>query len=135
MIVTEENFLLFAAKHYSNVNCSSVQEFEEDLQRFKYLKKLFYTYRNRDVLRERLILNHIVILYNIFEPYRCTEMLVLKLEDYLKELLPFLDVMGYTRSPINIREKDYFINVDKIQRDEFIEKELKRTLRWQEPAY
>ena len=133
MIVTEDNFILFAAKYYDNKNCCSVDEFEEDLQRFKYLRKLFYNYRNKAILRERLILNHIVILYNIFEPVRCTEMLSLKLLDYLEELLPFLDILGYTpRTMMELKEKDFFINTNIINRDEIIVSTLKKLFKNQD---
>lgn len=64
--LTESNFLLYAMHHYDNTQCHSVQEFEEDLKRFLYLKKLFSRYKNNGELRERLILNHIIVLYNLF---------------------------------------------------------------------
>jgi hypothetical protein len=65
-IITEENFLLHAMHHYDNPQCTSLVEFEEDLKRFLYLKKLFYRYKTNNELRERLILNHIIVLYNVF---------------------------------------------------------------------
>jgi hypothetical protein len=65
-IITEENFLLHAMHHYDNPQCTSLVEFEEDLKRFLYLKKLFYRYKTNSDLKERLILNHIIVLYNVF---------------------------------------------------------------------
>jgi hypothetical protein len=65
-IITEENFLLHAMHHYDNPQCTSLVEFEEDLKRFLYLKKLFYRYKTNNDLKERLILNHIIVLYNVF---------------------------------------------------------------------
>lgn len=66
MVLTDDNFLLYAMHHYDNPQCHSIQEFEEDLKRFLYVKKLFSRYKSSGELRERLILNHIIVLYNIF---------------------------------------------------------------------
>jgi hypothetical protein len=87
--VNENNFLLFAAKHYDNPQCHNTEEFYDDLKRFKYIKRLFIKYLEYDELRERLILNHITILYNVFND-ATTEMLFLKLEGYHELLKPFL---------------------------------------------
>jgi hypothetical protein len=90
MKLTESNFLLYAMHHYDNPQCSSVDEFEEDLKRFLYLKKLFSRYKNNGELRERLILNHIIVLYNVFNE-AATDMLFLKLEkEYEPQLVTFL---------------------------------------------
>lgn len=75
--------------HYDNIQCHSIEEFEEDLRKFLYLKKLFSRYKNNGELRERLILNHIIVLYNIFGD-AATEMLFLKLKEYPSELVTFL---------------------------------------------
>jgi hypothetical protein len=78
--LNESNFLLYAMHHYDNPQCNSVQEFEEDLKKFLYLKKLLSRYKNNGELRERLILNHIIVLYNIFgEP--ATRMLFYKIDE------------------------------------------------------
>ena len=61
----ESNFLLYAAKHYDNPQCFDTVEFYEDLNRFKYLKRLFNKYRDGGELKERLILNHVMVLYNL----------------------------------------------------------------------
>ena len=64
--LTNDNFVLFAMNHYDNPQCHTTQEFEEDMKRFLYLKKLFSRYKASGELRERLILNHIIVLYNLF---------------------------------------------------------------------
>jgi hypothetical protein len=64
--LNEENFLLYAANNYKNPNCTDAEEFYDDLNRFKYIKRLLGRYYNDDNLQERLILNHIVILANVF---------------------------------------------------------------------
>lgn len=93
--LTEKNFLLFAAKFYEDPNCSDVLEFRQDLNRIKYVKRLFRRYEETGDLKERLILNHLVILYNVFDAQALTRMLVLKLSEYLHLLKPFLIVLGY----------------------------------------
>lgn len=90
MVLTDSNFLVYAMHHYDNIQCHSIDEFEEDLRRFLYLKKLFSRYKNSGELKERLILNHIIVLYNIFGD-ATTDMLFFKLEkEYKSELVTFL---------------------------------------------
>jgi hypothetical protein len=90
MKLNEDNFLIYAMHHYDNPQCHSIEEFEEDLRRFLYLKKLFSRYKNNSELRERLILNHIIVLYNIFGE-ATTDMLFFKLEkEYESSLATFL---------------------------------------------
>ena len=66
MKLNNDNFLMYAMHHYDNPQCNTVSEFEEDLKRFYYIKKLFSRYRADGVVRERLVLNHIIVLYNLF---------------------------------------------------------------------
>lgn len=101
--VNENNFLLFAAKHYDNPQCHSTEEFYNDLKLFKYIKRLFIKYHEYGELRERLILNHITILYNIFGA-ATTEMLFFKLEGYHSLLKPFLILLR--RMPDKISYND-----------------------------
>jgi len=91
----ESNFFLFAAKHYDNPGCYNTIEFYDDLNRFKYLKRLFSRYEETGELKERLILNHIIILYNIFGVDPTTRMLFLKLKGYHHFLKPFLILLNY----------------------------------------
>lgn len=92
--LTEDTFLLYAAKHYDNPNCHDVVEFYDDLKRFKYLKKLFQRYKATGELKERLILNHIIVLNNIFGTPACSNMLMLKLHEYSNEVKPFLVMLN-----------------------------------------
>lgn len=85
----DNNFVLFAAKHYDNPQCYDTEEFYDDLKRFKYLKRLFGKYEETGELRERLILNHLIILYNVFGDIT-TKMLFYKLDGYYSYLIPFL---------------------------------------------
>lgn len=65
-ILNEDNFTLYAAKCYDNPQCTEINEFYDDLNRFKYLKRLFKRYAEHDDLQYRLILNHLIVLYNVF---------------------------------------------------------------------
>ena len=95
--LNESNFLLYAAAHYENVHCYDTEEFYEDLNRFKYLKRLFSRHYMRDDLKERLILNHLITLYNVFEFRANTRMLFFKTEEkhwpILKTFLIFLNYL------------------------------------------
>lgn len=91
----ETNFLLFAAKHYDNPHCYDTLEFYDDLNRFKYIKRLFNRYEEVGELKERLIINHLTVLYNVFGAEPATRMLFLKLRGYYHYLKPFLVLMGY----------------------------------------
>jgi hypothetical protein len=91
----ESNFLLYAAKHYDNPSCFDTIEFYEDLNRFKYIKRLFSRYEETGELKERLILNHIIILYNLFGTVAATRMLFLKLKGHYHLLKPFLVFLEY----------------------------------------
>jgi len=104
MILSEETFLLYAAKFYDNPQCTSMEEFEEDLKRFQYLKRLFNRYENTGELRERLILNHIIILYNCFA-LKTTDMLFFKLKGQEMFLMPFLVKLNYVAENISYENK------------------------------
>ena len=64
--LTNENFLLYCMQHYDNPQCQTLKEFEDDLNRIQYLQKLLIRYTEVDELRERLILNHLIVLINLF---------------------------------------------------------------------
>jgi len=94
--LTSENFLLYAVKAYDKPNCI-MSEFKEDMKRFNYLKRLFRRYRKMNDLRERLVINHLVVVYNVFGVDVATRMLFYKIskDDYsaLKTYLLFLNYM------------------------------------------
>ena len=123
----DSNFILFAAKFYDNPNMMDVLEFEEDVNRIKYIKRLFSKYKSGKKLRERLILNHIIILYNVFEARACTRMLCYRLYEYLDYLKPFLVYLNYWPEridPIGIN-KEVILDSD-INMDENIIKVLRK---------
>lgn len=95
-ILDEDNFVLFAAKSYDNPQCTEIGEFHDDLNRFKYLKRLLKRYVEHDDLQYRLILNHIIVIYNVFSIPAANKMIKYKMED---DLLPavktFLVYLNY----------------------------------------
>ena len=94
--LNEENFLLYAAHNYKNPNCVDVEEFYDDLNRFKYIKRLLGRYYNDDDLQERLIINHIVILYNVFGIEAATKMIWYKVDQkYWPVVRPILLYLNY----------------------------------------
>lgn len=94
--LNNDNVTIYAVKAYDRPNCI-MSEFKDDMKRFNYLKRLFKRYRKFDELRERLVLNHLVVLYNVFGPEAATRLLFYKMskDDYssLKTYLVFLSVM------------------------------------------
>ncbi len=92
--LTESNVTLYAARCYDNPSCFDTEEFVGDLNRFKYLKRLFNRYEETGDLKERLILNHIIILHNVFGIPATTRMLFLKMREQAHLVKPFLVLMG-----------------------------------------
>lgn len=94
--LTNDNIMIFAMKAYDKPNCI-MSEFKEDMKRFNYLKRLFKRYRKLGELREQLVLNHLVVLYNVFGPEVATRLLFFQMskDDYsaLKTYLLFLSCM------------------------------------------
>ena len=123
----EYNFLLYAAKHYDNPQCYDTVEFYDDLKRIKYIKRLINRYVEEGDLKERLILNHIIVLNNVFGPEATVKMLFLKckgLEPQLKSFLTFLNVLPEKIQNIGFECKT--INTNEINQDEKILEELRK---------
>jgi len=122
MILTEKNFLLYAAKYYDTKRSSSEEEFAEDLKRFQYLKRLFKRYHESEDLRVRLILNHLIILYNCFGP-EATNMLFMKLDEYHNYLKPFVVFLSFM--PDKVEYEGTVIMSSDISLDQNIVEELR----------
>jgi hypothetical protein len=118
--LSEDTFLLYAIKMYDNPSCQGINEFYEDLNRIKYIKRLFNKYETKKALKERLLLNHIVIMNNVFGVEGCARILFFKIEpkyhSYLKTFLDFLKIL-----PKRIPE----VKIDQIPTDHRITKILK----------
>ena len=94
--LNNDNIMMYAMKAYDKPDCIMC-EFKDDMKRFNYLKRLFRRYRKVDELREQLVLNHLVVLYNVFGPEVTSRMLFFKMskDDYsaLKTYVLFLSIM------------------------------------------
>jgi hypothetical protein len=94
--LNEDNFMMYAMKCYESPNCV-MSEFEGDIKRTKYLKRLFRRYKVTKTLKERLILNHIILLNNVFGPEVTSRILFYRIDerdyDILKTFLLYLGIM------------------------------------------
>lgn len=96
--LNDKNFTLFAAHHYDNPQCVDTDEFYDDLNRFKYLKRLLGRYEQSGDLQERLILNHLIVLHNIFGIPAAKKMLEFKIDQkHWPVVKPFLVYLNYVR--------------------------------------
>ena len=88
---------MFAIKHYDNPQCEGEKEFHDDMKRFKYIKRLLRKHKDTNVLKERLLLNHIIVLHNLFGSEACVTLLLFKIQrEYwstLKSFLLFLNII------------------------------------------
>ena len=95
--LNEGNFLMYSMKEYNNIQCVDIEEYYDDLKKIKYIKRLFNIYLNDGQLKERLILNHLIVFYNVFPIHAGTRILFYKIEEQfwpmLKTFLIFLERM------------------------------------------
>jgi len=102
--LTQGNYMMFALLHYDNPHCKDIQEFFEDIKRVHYIRRLFKRYNEDDVLKERLIINHLVTFYNVFENSAATRILFYRVEDKYHTVL-----------------KTFLVYLNRIPIDEYIE--------------
>ena len=95
--ITKDNWLLYAQHHYDNPTLQKEQEFYDDIKRFKYLKRLFRKYKATKNIKIRLVLNHVIVLANVFGVEAACILLLYKVEKiywpYLKSVLVYLDYL------------------------------------------
>jgi hypothetical protein len=108
--LNEETFMLYAIKNYYNPKCIDVEEFYEDLNRFKYVKRLVNRYLDGGKLSERLILNHLIVIFNAFDIKASLKLLEYKLDDrHWSVIKPFLVFLRHIKNDqytgINMDEK------------------------------
>ena len=108
--LNEDNYLLFAIKFYDNPQAVTKDDFEDDLKRIKYVKRLLKRYKNTGVLKTHLILNHLTVLFNVFDD-ATVPLLFYNLErelwSYMKSFLIFLNRLPeYPKTEINTMEED-----------------------------
>jgi hypothetical protein len=124
--LTDKNFLLFCAHHYDNAQYASTEDFIEDLNRIKYIKKLVTRYVESGDLKERLILNHIIVLNNCFGPEALCKILYLKLNLQMKYIKPFLILLNILPERILNVGDEKIIDTNLIDMDEFIVSKLRK---------
>ncbi len=97
--LNDKNLFLYAAKHYRTNKLADADEFNEDLKRFKYIKRLLNRYLETDELPERLILNHLIVVFNVFGIEAALNILEFKLEDkHWPVMKPFLIFLNYIKN-------------------------------------
>jgi len=123
--LNEENFMMYAVKCYTSPHCI-MSEFESDIKRTKYLKRLFRRYKATGSLKERLILNHIILLNNVFGQEATARILFYKIDerdyDVLKTFLSYLNIMPEYVTGIQGRD----INVSEIFIDQYVAEILRK---------
>lgn len=124
--LTEDNFLLYCAHHYDNSRYTSTEEFMEDLSRIKYIKKLITRYVEHGDLKERLILNHIIVLYNCFGPEITCKILYLKLKEQMRFVKPFLILLNILPEKLYYVGNETIIDTNLIDMDQNIVDKLRK---------
>ena len=124
--LTEDNFMMYAMKAYDNPHCLDIDEFHSDLRETKYIKRLLNRYLNKEELKHQLIINHIMVLYNMFGAEAATRIMFFKIdEEFWPSLKPFLIHLGLMPDIVyGIRDKD-IINSD-INMDQTVVEILRR---------
>ena len=93
--INPNNVVMYAIRHYNNPQCEGEKEFEDDLKRFKYIKRLLRKHQDTGILKERLLLNHLIVLHNVFGTTACVTLLLYKIQkeywSVLKSFLIFLN--------------------------------------------
>jgi hypothetical protein len=111
--LTEKNVVMYAMKHYDNVQCIDIDEFYDDLKRINYIKRLFVRYKNENELKERLILNHLIILFNVFPVNVATNLLFFKIDgEHWSQLKTFLVYLNYMPEKLTFLENCEIITSD-----------------------
>lgn len=124
--LNDANFLIYAARHYDNPQCHTTEEFIEDLKRIKYIKKLITRYINNGELRDRLILNHLIVLSNVFEPEHLCRILYLKMKSQFGYIKPFLLLLNVLPDKLYHIRDEKVIHLDMIPMDERIIESLRK---------
>ena len=116
--ITKDNWLLFAQHHYDNPTLQKEQEFYDDIKRFKYLKRLFRKYKSTKNIKIRLVLNHVIVLANVFGVEAACVLLLYKVEkmywSYLKSVLVYLDYLY----PHELNDVKTDKNIDELLKEE-----------------
>lgn len=124
--LTDKNIELYCIKYYNNPQCLSLNDYKEDLKKIKYLKRLFNNYFTSGILKERLILNHLIMLFNVFDNYALSRILFFKFDKkYYSLLKTFLMYLNHIPPKFvrGIRGED--VSLIDIQLDEVVVDKLR----------
>jgi hypothetical protein len=95
--LTSNNYIMYAMKNYDNPQCVDIDEFYSDINRIKYLKRLLKRYKTTGELKDRLVLNHVIVLSNVFGVVPCARLLFFRMEEeyheIVKTIMVFLNIM------------------------------------------
>lgn len=125
-LLNDKNFVLYCARHYLIDRHYTTEEFLEDINRIKYIKKLITRYIENDELRERLILNHIIVLNNCFGPVTTCKILYLKLKPQWRCIKPFLLMLNILQERIYNVGDEAIIVIDQADMDNGIMERLRK---------
>ncbi|MBT70369.1 MAG: hypothetical protein CL432_09520 [Acidimicrobiaceae bacterium] len=106
--ISENNIELYCMKYYDNPQCIGTEDYRDDMKRFKYLKRLLNHYLTTHELKQRLILNHLIMIYNLFDNEAATRILFYKIDENSWQVLkPFLIYLKRMPKIVrSIRSKD-----------------------------
>jgi hypothetical protein len=123
-----DNFFLYAAQNYQNPHCTGIDDFNEDLNHIKYIKRLFNRYQNRGEIKVNLIVNHLILLYNVFDSEAMTKILFYKISNEQWSLLkPFLILLNRLPKHISgVLADGEIINTVDIQLNQEVISELRK---------
>lgn len=123
--LTKKNYFAYAIKMYDNPSCSGMDEFHQDLLRIKYIKRLINRYARTGDVSPRLLLNHVIGVYNVFQPHAVSRLLFFRMDpaswSALKTVLEYVNLMPEEIPPIDgvlILNKD--IPCDEVLRDKLL---------------
>ena len=120
--LTDDNFMMYAMKAYNNPRCLDIDEFHNDLRETKYIKRLLNRFINKNELKHRLIINHIMVLYNMFGAEAATRILFFKIdEEFWSCLKPFLVSLGMMPEIVYGIHGEDIISSDIEMNDEIVE--------------
>ena len=122
-----DNFFLYAAQNYRNPHCTGIDDFNDDLNHIKYIKRLFNRYQNKGEIKVNLIVNHLILLYNVFDGEAMTRILFYKIpEEQWTILKPFLILLNLLPEQVSgVLADGEIINTVNIQLNQEIVLELR----------
>lgn len=125
-VLTNRNFFLFCAKHYDTTKCDDIEDFYFDIKRLKYIKKAFTIFKQTGRIKIRLVLNHFIVLNNVFSSYAIPRMFFLKMEEHQDCFVPFLMLLNIMPDRIvDVKKKNFIILANEIMLNQEIVNNLR----------